>query len=168
MKTITAPDRAPATGPTVFLAGGISQCPDWQTQAIDLLGTAPALQDAAYTVLNPRRPFPFDDPTDVDEQIEWEWRRLRGADIHAFWFPASSSPQPIALFELGSWLRATRLVVGVEPGYTRAADVDRQVSFTRPHLVVHNHIEAWASEVAGHVNEMLGARWYAKEMLHRV
>lgn len=51
----------------VFLAGGITGCPDWQAAVVRMVG------DANVVLLNPRREnFPMDDPKASLDQILWE------------------------------------------------------------------------------------------------
>src|SRR6476659_5132468 len=106
---------------SVFLAGGITGCGDWQQQL------AGQLRDTYLVVLNPRRKrFPIDDPSAAGEQIDWEFRHLRRATARAFWFP-SATLCPIALYELGAWSMAPGpLFVGVDPKYARRHDVETQ------------------------------------------
>ncbi len=53
----SVPDDDDGDGPSLFLAGGITGCPDWQRQLRDKLADTP------LTLLNPRRAnFPIDDP----------------------------------------------------------------------------------------------------------
>lgn len=113
--------------PTVFLAGGITGCPDWQAEAAD------RLRSAGITVFNPRRAdFPIHDPAAADAQVDWEFRHLRKARLVLFWFPAGSTVQPIALFELGAHSSLdTEIVVGVDPDYPRGQDVVLQMSHVR-------------------------------------
>ncbi|MFI5760461.1 nucleoside 2-deoxyribosyltransferase domain-containing protein [Streptomyces sp. NPDC051563] len=126
---------APGDPPSVFLAGGITHCPPWQSRA------AAALAD--FVVLNPRRTdFDVSDPSQTDVQIAWEYRHLQLADLTLFWFPAcdaSLTVQPITLYELGAAAATPgrRLVVGADPGYPRCADVRTQLALARPGLPVH-------------------------------
>lgn len=118
---------------TVFLAGGITGCPDWQMQMVILLN------DTNLVLFNPRRTdFPIDDPRASEDQIAWEWQHLHRADRILFWFPKDNAAGcPIALFELGAWLRSDKqIVVGVEPGYVREADVRIQTELERPDITV--------------------------------
>src|SRR5262249_48527274 len=107
----------PASLPAIFLAGGITGCPNWQQEIVSLLGDLPVV------LLNPRRAnFPIDDPAAASQQIEWEHRHLRKADAILFWFPCETLC-PITLYELGGWSmyrdhRGPRpLFVGVHPQY---------------------------------------------------
>jgi len=84
-------------GKSLFLAGGITNCPDWQSVIVKLS------QGTRVTLLNPRRKtFPIDDPNAASEQIRWEFEHLRKSDAILFWFPKESI-SPIALYELGAW-----------------------------------------------------------------
>ena len=66
----------------LFLAGGISNCPDWQAELIEKIKDLPGL-----TVYNPRRKnFPMDDPKAAEAQITWEYNKLKGVDGILFWF----------------------------------------------------------------------------------
>jgi hypothetical protein len=137
--------------PTVFLAGGITDCPDWQAEMVDLLDDAyrrlhPGELD--LVVFNPRR-FSFRDPKLADEQIEWEFEHLRLADRILFWFPHSPpSVCPISLFELGYWLgQDKRLAVGVEPGYVREDDVRIQTGLIRPEVPIVSTLEDLAEAI---------------------
>lgn len=110
----------------IFLAGGITGCPDWQTDLYEILALT-SRWDANgpdLLILNPRRRnFPMDDPSAARAQITWEYEMLRRADIISFWFSAAQI-QPIVLFEYGFWLGQDKpFVLGVEPGYVRRQDV---------------------------------------------
>jgi hypothetical protein len=132
MQYIEAPDETQSIDfNSVFLAGGITNCRDWQKDLAD------RLKQESVTLFNPRRAdFPMGDPNAARQQIEWEYRRLRQADIISFWF-ATGSPNPIVLFELGAALeRDQRLIIGCSPGYERTQDVIIQTELRRPDLKV--------------------------------
>jgi hypothetical protein len=128
--------------PSVFLAGGISGCPDWQREVVDLL------RDEPVTVLNPRRAaFPIGDPTEAPRQIEWEHRHLRLADAILFWFPREALC-PIALYELGAWSMTRKpLFPGVHPDYPRRQDVEVQTQLARPDVTVVHALADLAEQV---------------------
>ena len=128
--------------PSLFLAGGITGCPDWQAEAVA------ALTGVRGTLLNPRRPdFLIDDPDAAPEQIRWEHRALHLSDAILFWFPAESIC-PIALYELGAWsMTAKPLMVGVHPEYARHRDVEIQTRLARPDVEVVYSLEALAQQV---------------------
>jgi hypothetical protein len=131
MLYIEAPTEYAGAGPSLFLAGGITDCGNWQRDFAD------ALRGTDLVVLNPRRErFPTDDPTAAEQQIRWEFRHLRRATARLFWFP-SATLCPIALFELGAWSRGGEpLFVGVDPAYARRTDVEVQMRLARPDVNV--------------------------------
>ena len=132
---VQAPRPYDGPGPVLFLAGGISDCPDWQSEAAAMLRDAPGL-----TVLDPRRAtFDLADPDAATEQITWEYTHLRRADVVLFWFAAGCSVQPVTLYELGVHVtRGVPLAVGADPGYPRRLDVQVQLALARPGLPVHD------------------------------
>ena len=132
----------PGSLPAVFLAGGITGCPDWQREAVGLL------RGEAVVVLNPRRAaFPINDPEAGPGQIEWEHRHLRLADAVLFWFPRETLC-PIALYELGAWSMTRKpLFVGVHPDYPRRQDVELQTGLARPDVAVVYSVTDLAEQV---------------------
>jgi len=116
--------------PSLFLAGGITGCPDWQKELIYLLGSAHGVR--CLQVINPRREhFSIDDPNTAIGQIEWEHEALRWTDAILFWFPAESIC-PIALYELGAWSMTEKpLFVGMHPEYPRRLDIEIQTGLVR-------------------------------------
>ena len=113
---------------SVFLAGGITGCPDWQSEI------SKALEGLPLTIFNPRRDVFLDKPGIGEEQIRWEFERLRSADLVSFWF-AKETLNPIVLFELGAAMeRPTPIIVGMDPGYARKADLETQIKLRRPAL----------------------------------
>ena len=116
---------------SVFLAGGISNCPDWQSEVVK------AITDYDITVFNPRRKnFPILIAEESEKQIKWEYIRLRKADIIIFWFSAATL-NPISLFEYGSALeRNQKLIVGVHPDYKRKTDVEIQTKLKQKEIKI--------------------------------
>lgn len=131
MKYFEALTEFAGAGPSLFLAGGITACDDWQRRA------AAALADLPLAVLNPRRAnFPINDPSAAATQIEWEHRHLRRATALLFWFPPETLC-PITLYELGAWsVSAKPLFVGTHPDYQRRQDVVIQTRLARPEVEV--------------------------------
>lgn len=125
-------DEAAEHDLTVFLAGGITGCRDWQSALVALLADLP------ITVYNPRRSaFDITDPTATEKQIAWEFEQIHKARIVSFWF-CSETLCPIVLYELGAALeRGARVVVGVDEEYLRKADVVLQARLVRPDVSVH-------------------------------
>jgi len=81
MKVITAPQRYSLQEKecSVFLAGGITGCPNWQQTVIKSLEKS--LRGSPYeqniVVFNPRRKnFPINKPSASYEQIKWEYDQL--------------------------------------------------------------------------------------------
>jgi hypothetical protein len=146
MKEIVALDvYVPAEGMLypVFLAGGITGCPDWQSKMVRLL------KDTDLTLLNPRRKsFDMTDPQHSMLQIAWEHRHLFRASAILFWFPKETLC-PITLYELGRWAgeRQKRIFVGAHPDYARRIDVVTQLALERPEIKVVDNLEDLASQV---------------------
>ena len=122
----------------VFLAGGISNCRDWQREVIGALRTIDKVDNLDRLVIfNPRREV-FDincSDEEVKSQIEWEFNMLECSDIFSMYFCNSESVQPICMYELGRNLYKifneyeffkNHLVISVEDGYKREFDVKVQ------------------------------------------
>jgi len=149
MRYIEAPNTYDGPGKSVFLAGGITGCPDWQADVVKLLG------NSALTLFNPRRAsFPIHDPAASDAQIKWEYDHLRKADAILFWFPRETLC-PIALYELGAWsMTGKSIFVGVHPKYARRRDVELQTKLARPAVRIVYSIEDLAAQVLDMSNEV--------------
>lgn len=134
MLAIEAPQHYPEKV-DLFLAGGISNCPDWQREALQMLA------DEEGTALNPRRSVPFEEHMS-NEQIRWEYEALRAAGTVMFWFPKDTLC-PIALFELGVFSQKPeiRLIVGTDPEYARRLDIIVQMELARPEVAVHSSLQ---------------------------
>lgn len=150
----------------VFIAGGITGCPDFQAKVKD------ALSDLPIVLMNPRRAdFPIDDPGAAQEQIKWEFDHLAKATDILFWFCADET-QPIVLFEYGKWLgrlaasmlsgeddlspNLEALHVGVDPAYPRTQDVLIQTSLEMPDLEIHRSLDDLVASVRKEVSANLG------------
>ena len=140
--------------PWVFMAGGITNCPDWQ-QALRTylnLELGPMANDytsiRSFTLLNPRREnFPINDPCASEEQIAWEYMGFKLADITIFWF-AKGSLNPIVLFELGKHCMHPNIVVGCDPEYARISDVIIQLRLMKPRFKVITCFEPFCAAVS--------------------
>ena len=136
----------------LFLAGGITGCPDWQAKVLKEF----KLLSDKFVIVSPRRAdFPINDPSAAEEQIMWEFDALRFADVILFWFPEETLC-PIALYELGCWTvkePQKEILVGVHPGYKRRLDVVIQTKLERPGVTIygdlHSLTAAARSAVAG-------------------
>lgn len=149
MLYIESPEALPiyTPRPKVFLAGGITDCEDWQAYVSHRLYHITPL-----TLINPRRAnFPMDDPSAAEEQIKWEWNMLRASDAIAFWFPKETLC-PITLYELGTWSAISgthrkRILVGTDPDYQRRQDVVIQTGLVRPEVTVVDSIDALVDQI---------------------
>lgn len=124
MQYIEAPsNESPIHPVSVFLAGGITLCPDWQKEAVE------AIKDLPITVYNPRRKdFDVSFKEQTVEQIKWEFEKLREASNIIFWF-CKETICPITLFEYGSALERTAtqgIFLGSDPEYQRLMDLQEQ------------------------------------------
>jgi hypothetical protein len=141
MQSIVALEPYLGSDPSLFLAGGITGCPDWQQELTALL------QSSSLVLLNPRRPaFPIDDPYAAHAQIAWEHDHLRKATAIAFWFPCESLC-PIVLFELGWAMSDKHIFIGVHPDYQRKQDVLIQTALARPHVQLVETLDELAQQV---------------------
>lgn len=128
--------------PSIFLAGGISGCDDWQKEMIQ------RFKEQHVTLINPRRRnFDITNPTMSSEQIEWEHDHLERANAILFWFPFATLC-PITLFELGKYAAKCRktIFVGCHSAYARKFDVEKQLSLIRPEIVVHDNFQDLVDE----------------------
>ena len=151
MKVFTAPN-APEKGTEaydliakgnaveVFLAGGITNCKNWQKAVIDELGM---LDDSSYSdliIYNPRQEnFDVSNKNASYDQIAWEYHFLNRMNLFCMCFVASESVQPICMYELGRYISemqrrfpsdwTDRIIIFVEDGYKRKLDVLVQVYF---------------------------------------
>lgn len=139
---VEAPHYYHGDQPALFLAGGISNCPDWQATL------RPLLADSVWVLLNPRRTdFPMHDPHAAAEQIEWEFQHLRLASAVLFWFPCETLC-PITLYELGAWSMTSKpLFIGTHPTYQRRPDVLIQTRLARPDITVVDSLPALAQQI---------------------
>lgn len=134
----------------LFLAGGITNCPDWQADAIKMLDDG-----SDIVVANPRRDRLLDhEGEDAAYQIRWEYEFLRRARMILFWFP-KESVCPITLFELGKEIgRGSCLLVGAHPEYVRRFDVVTQMNCYDPGVVVYREL-----------SDVVSASWRALKSL---
>ena len=126
---------------SVFLAGGITNCKEWQKEVIK------ELKSDDISIFNPRQEhFDITDKNASHKQILWEFERLEQMSIFSMYFCNDNSDQPICMYELGrnivrmqnrfphDW--QDRIVISVEDGYRRKADVVIQTELCAPQLVV--------------------------------
>ena len=143
MKIIIAPEEYSLQSDAIgcFLAGGITDCPNWQAEVISNFRKYDQkfLNELDGLVLfNPRREnFPINDPNAAQEQIEWEFKWLQRMDLFSMFFTAGRSDQPICMYELGRNIcrmmqifpndYQNRILISCDPNYRRSQDVKIQV-----------------------------------------
>ena len=135
----------------VFLAGGITGCPDWQAELRSILDEDS--EEHPVVLFNPRRAeFDVTQVHASDVQVEWEYDMLQEVDLISFWFANCDSLQPIALFELGSHINGN-IVVGCDPGYIREYDVRKQLQLARLDIQVVSTLADLATQIKGALYE---------------
>lgn len=131
-----------AANTSIFLAGGITKCMDWQKIASDsLLDYYSHRGD--IVILNPRRRH-FEMSKEIEyEQINWEYDHFKKTDIALFWFP-NETLCPITLFEYGKWLDGGQrpIFVGCDLLYERRRDIIIQTGFSRPLVKVRDNLDS--------------------------
>lgn len=143
MNAITCPDvYVPGKNFSLFIAGGISGCSDWQPEMMK------RFKDVDIDLINPRRcNFDITNPKMSEEQINWEHKHLELADAILFWFPFETLC-PITLFELGKYAASDKpIFVGCHPAYGRAFDVKHQLSLIRGDVTVRDNWEELVADV---------------------
>jgi len=136
----------------LFLAGGITNCPDWQSYVVGELRDLENL-----TIYNPRRKnFPIKDPFAAEQQITWEFNHLRDASMVLFWF-SRGSLNPIVLYELGMWGNSVDrpTIVGIDPEYERKYDVILQTQLARPEIEIYYSLQEVIDEISNIFNKII-------------
>lgn len=122
---IYAPHPHETEDVSVFLAGSIEQgkAEKWQDKITTIFQEVPHI-----TFLNPRRPdwdstWGEDNPKLI-EQIQWELRCLRYADIKVFYFDPTTK-SPVTLLEMGRELEhnPSNCIICCPKGYWRRTNV---------------------------------------------
>ncbi|KYK26479.1 hypothetical protein AYK26_04990 [Euryarchaeota archaeon SM23-78] len=142
MKYIEAPTDYLGNKKSLFLAGGITDCPDWQAELTSLL------KNEDIVLLNPRRKnFPIHDPNATRTQITWEYNHLKKVEGISFWFPKETLC-PIVLFEYGKWLVKDKpLFVGVHSEYKRRQDIEIQTELEKSDLKIVYDLDSLANQI---------------------
>jgi hypothetical protein len=146
--------KLPSSKPKLFLAGGITGCPDWQSDIVK------ELKECSVVIFNPRRrTFDVND-TSAREQITWEFDSMNVSDIILFWFPQETLC-PIALYELGRYNVNSEdysIVIGTHKDYIRREDVVIQTELAtrnavnKSGLTVHKSISECVTVVKQLIN----------------
>lgn len=129
----------------VFLAGGTSNCPNWQLEIVEIFSE---VCSDKVVMFNPRREDWRFDNGESYRQIKWESEHLSRADIIAFWF-AKGSVNPISLFEYGYYgLGSNRtIVVGADMEYSRKYDIMVQTKIIREEQHVCESFKRFRNEL---------------------
>ena len=138
---ITAPSTEKPIYTSIFLAGGITNCKNWQKEVIK------ELEFENISIFNPRQEnFDITDKNASFKQIFWEFERLEQMDIFSIYFCNSESDQPICMYELGrnilkmqnrfpnDWEK--RIIISVEDEYKRKKDVIIQTQLCAPKIFI--------------------------------
>jgi len=152
IRVFEAVTKRSGNGYRLFIAGGVTNCPDWQAELIKKLMNSEI--DVDVDIYNPRRKnFPIRDKNASHEQIMWEYDRLKNADMISFWF-SRGSLNPISLYELGMWgnSRNSNIVVGVDEEYERIPDVLIQTKLARPDVTVMLSLDQLAANIVEKIN----------------
>jgi len=173
MKVITAVEEYQSKDFEVdcFLAGGITNCWEWQNEVIKQLDSFtqdPRIKLDHLNIYNPRRKnFPIDDPNASTEQITWEFNNLQKMKIFSMYFCGNTvSDQPICFYELGRNLEVFRanndldhVVITVEGDFKRVQDVVIQVR-----LVVGNDFSVTVVPIKSDEDRLEAARVHAMKI----
>jgi len=109
---------------TIYLAGGIKDCTNWQKEAIELLLKNKFIRKNNIVILNPRRET-FDENKEfiLEQQYLWEREHINRSSIVLFWFPKETHC-PIALFDLGHCMRKNKKIfIGCDKEYKKRKDL---------------------------------------------
>lgn len=147
---VSPPEYPPLMGRVVFLAGPIQGAANWQAEAIGLLG-----QLASHLhVANPRRAY-LTGEFDYDAQVDWETHHLRRAAADGavlFWLAreavhacdrayAQTTRFELAECKVRHERDRTRLVVGIEEGFTGARYIRRRLAQGYPAVPLCDTLE---------------------------
>jgi len=143
MNYIESPNEYEGDEISIFLAGGITNCLDWQKELAD------KLKDLSITILNPRRKIFSSLNLGVEEEqvVKWEFDHIRKASAVSFWF-SKETLNPITLLELGSQLSLNKkLFIGIDPDYQKKDNVIIQTKFARPEVEIVYSLDDLASQI---------------------
>ena len=177
MRVVTAPEEyVMQPGEiSVFLAGGITNCPNWQKEVIDIIANKYTINAMDIVIFNPRRDnFPIGDKTAAYKQIQWEFDALERCDIFSMYFSSGESDQPICMYELGRNIMRMqmrfpgdweeRIVISVEDGYRRKQDVLIQTELATNNKIYVNTQISESINKEYHVRDIVKARLDIKRL----
>ncbi len=141
------------TSPIIFLAGPIQGATNWQQEAIETIhAIKPDIQ-----IANPRREY-LPGEFDYNKQVDWEKYHLHHAGRYGaimFWLARETEHDCTRAFaqttrwEVSEWKKnhefyGTKLVVGIEEGYTGARYTRRRFAQDCPDVPVFDSLEETA------------------------
>lgn len=139
---------------SAFLAGGITNCTNWQSIVFEEIQNQFPTFDFKYdiAILNPRRKsFDITNPDESSKQILWEYQGINHySNVFSVWFSSGPSVQPITLFELGAAFynfNSENICIGVEPGYCRSFDVYKQIELRNPSTSISSNYKTHATNI---------------------
>lgn len=162
---ITSPEKIKSSiTPSVFLAGGITNCPDWQKEFINFYKET---YSDTFDIFNPRREFWDDNRNNDDiskEQIEWENNYLKKSTGIVFWFPKETLC-PITLFELGAALHSQNIIaIGIHSEYARKLDVEVQTKLVNKDIPIVYSVKDLCDETVEYFKNYKSFEDYDKEI----
>lgn len=139
---VECPNQTSLDKRSLFLAGGLSGCRDWQKNVIS------NLYPLDIILYNPRRAyFDITNLRIAEEQITWEEKMIRTADVVSFYF-CRETVCPIALYELGNCnMMGKPIIIGMDPDYSRRKDVEIQTGLKRPDVPIVYGLEDLVKEI---------------------
>ena len=126
----------------IFLAGGITNCSNWQKSLIDIFSFTLTEKEYLSNILfiNPRRKnsISFNNEEEIIKQIKWEFKYLNQCDLFTMFFDDTKlSDQPICFYELGKYLSQFQniyknnydehIIISYKKGFKRTLDLKIQV-----------------------------------------
>ena len=179
MKIITAPEKYILNELEIscFLAGGISNCQNWQQDVINILKeNIKKYSNDRFIIFNPRREnFPINNSNAAFEQIKWEYEWLEKCQIFSMFFVSQTqSDQPICFYELGrniermkqkfpnDWEK--RIIISIDLNFKRANDVIIQTNLASNNKIKINVNNSYEELIKIHSNEILSKFNILKEV----
>lgn len=151
-KIIKCPGKIETNEVSIFLAGGITDCPDWQSIAERKIA-----RHTDAVIYNSRRDsFDVNDPNASVEQINWEFNALRASTINLFWFPFQTLC-PITLLEYGTALvriDPKNLICGTHKIYKRKFDIEEQTKLMNDNIV-YDDLDDVINEAINKLNSLI-------------
>ena len=155
-----------------FLAGGITNCKEWQDAILNKLNEFKI--DNNLIVFNPRRKkFQINDPTASFDQIRWEFEYLEQCDIFSMYFDSPiESDQPICFYELGrniermkmkfpdNWDK--RIIITGNYQFKRMNDVVIQTMLVTNSKIKVNVFDNFEESIEHHANAIKDAFMFLK------